>query len=392
MEELVRGFKKFQKCVNKVTDGDIQFTLDIWKPTGEDNEIEKGINVIGGNTMPYLDAELRFDGNGELKFGVHFKKDFKTKYVGQESMHTKECLKAIKTGVGIRVSGLTSRTPQNEDQTICELYPSIRLALSEAGLLKKNEKLPKLGSLLDSRERDQAKAMAKRMKRKKDIRTIYIPESYSGDWRAIPTHVLATKLAKKYGLDWVRIRMSHKRFRNLKEMLLADCTSKVMENVKYFDKGQVKPYKKMCNCSKSTFVGGECAFKEKCRTRDIIYSVVFTPTKMKYLGKTTNTLKHRVFTEHVTDLVKFWTLRKLHDQYQMKNQLKKKEKGKKEKSKIGLSSETDQSQEGISYLAEYVGRQLAPKKSRKVANSSYQDDFDREFGKFRDKDEEKRWE
>ena len=138
--------------------------------------------------MPYLDAELRFDENGELKFGVHFKKDFKTKYVGQESMHTKECLKAIKTGVGIRVSGLTSRTPQNENQTICELYPSIRLALSEAGLLKKNEKLPKLGSLLDSRERDQAKAMAKRMKVKKDERTIYIPESYSGNWRAIPTH------------------------------------------------------------------------------------------------------------------------------------------------------------------------------------------------------------
>ena len=74
------------------------------------------------------------------------------------------------------------------------------------------------------------------------------------------------KLAKKYGLGWVRVRLAHKRFRNLKEMLLADCTSKVVENVKYFDKGQVKPYKKMCNCSKTTFIGGECAFNTHIHT------------------------------------------------------------------------------------------------------------------------------
>ena len=36
-----------------------------------------------------------------------------------------------------------------------------------------------------------------------------------------------------------------------------------------------------------------------------------------------------------------------------------------------------------------MGSKLPPKKSRKVANSNYQDDFDREFGKFRDEDEER---
>ena len=102
-----------------------------------------------------------------------------------------------------------------------------------------------------------------------------------------------------------------------------------------------------------------------------------------------NMLKQRIPGEHVTDLATFWKLRKLHDKYQMKKQLKKKKKGSPKKSKLGLSSEMDESQDGISYLAEYMGSKLPPKKSRKVANSTYQDNFDKEFGKFSNKDKKR---
>ena len=67
----------------------------------------------------------------------------------------------------------------------------------------KEKKLPILGQLLDEREIEMMMTAAKKAERKKDSRNIYITEAYSGNWRE-PTHKIASRLAKKYGLGWFR--------------------------------------------------------------------------------------------------------------------------------------------------------------------------------------------
>ena len=133
------GSKAFQYQVVELTEGDIKFTLEIWEPDGTGRVIEDGIKVIGGKSLPYLDAELKFNSNDELTFGVHFKHDFEHKYVGRESMHTKSCLNAIPGSVAIRLGGLTTITPENENKHLCKIYPEVRKAMIEARLLKDNE-------------------------------------------------------------------------------------------------------------------------------------------------------------------------------------------------------------------------------------------------------------
>ena len=66
-------------------------------------------------------------------------------------MHTKECLDAIPKSVAISKGCLTTRTAENENTSISDIYPKVHDALIQAGLLKGDEKLPKLGRLLDKR-------------------------------------------------------------------------------------------------------------------------------------------------------------------------------------------------------------------------------------------------
>ena len=201
-----------------------------------------------------MDAELKFNSNDELTFGVHFKHDFEHKYVGRESMHTKSCLNAIPGSVAIRLGGLTTITPENENKHLCEIYPEVRNAMIEARLLKDDEKLPKLGPLMDARTKNEAIAKAKKQKRSKDKRTIYVIQEFTGNWRKEATHKMIERLAKKHGMPWLRVRMAHKRTRNLHEMLLADLAGKIMENVTYLDKGKIVTYKKVCGCQSHTLV------------------------------------------------------------------------------------------------------------------------------------------
>ena len=92
VEKLTKWFEEFQNEVNVITEHTIKFTMDIWKPDEVPRAIEEGVvEVKGGNSMPYLDAEIIFNNNEQLTFGVHFKKNYNTKYVGRGSMHTKEC-------------------------------------------------------------------------------------------------------------------------------------------------------------------------------------------------------------------------------------------------------------------------------------------------------------
>ena len=57
--------------------------------------------------------------------------------------------------------------------------------MREAELLKKDNKLPKLGRVLDARLNEMKLAAEKRKKRR-DNCIIYVPEKYTGNWRKTP--------------------------------------------------------------------------------------------------------------------------------------------------------------------------------------------------------------
>ena len=148
-----------------------------------------------------MDAELFFDEKEKLRTRVHFKEGYNIKYVGQHSVRTDACKKTVIKSQSILMAELTTRTPENENLSLSILYPQIDKGMREAKLLKKNEKLPKLGHVLDAREKEMKLAAKKRRKRI-DKRVIYIPEKYAGNWRKKPLFVHGNRLAKQHKLPF----------------------------------------------------------------------------------------------------------------------------------------------------------------------------------------------
>ena len=53
--------------------------MDIWKPDEKPHAIEEGVmEVKGGNSMSYLDAEIIFNKDDQLLFLLYFKKNYNT--------------------------------------------------------------------------------------------------------------------------------------------------------------------------------------------------------------------------------------------------------------------------------------------------------------------------
>ena len=102
-------FKSVQRCVDKLTDNGIVFTMEMWMLDEKSREIEKGIfDVIGGNSLPCLDTQMSYNSSGRLSFKVYSKLGFNMKYVKHGSMHTLMYLNAIQQRVLIRLASLTS--------------------------------------------------------------------------------------------------------------------------------------------------------------------------------------------------------------------------------------------------------------------------------------------
>ena len=53
------------------------------------------VEILGGNKFHYLDLELFWNKNNELKFKEHVKENQKLKCLNSDSTHAKCCLKAI---------------------------------------------------------------------------------------------------------------------------------------------------------------------------------------------------------------------------------------------------------------------------------------------------------
>ena len=190
---------------------------------------------------------------------------------------------------------------------------------------------------------------------------------FTGNWRKEPTHMTIKRLAKKHNMPWIRARMAHLRSRNLQEMLFADLAGKIMEDVTYLDKGQLRPYKKECGCNKDTLVNSKCIFDEfpqKCRTRDTTYRLIFTPTGCFYDGKASVPIKKRILTQHLGDTQQAFRRREKF-QKEMKELVKKsqitKRRGRKPLKEI--TNETDQQERSD----DKEGKTKTPKTEQELA-------------------------
>ena len=129
---------------------------------------------------------MSYDENQELEFGVHTKPGSKTRYLNTGSSHTMACKKAVPRGISIHLAGLTSRKAEHENRSLSDLYPKIHTALKKAGYLR-NNKLTKLGEILDKRDMDMAEYSIQQEEWSKDKRSVSAMESFSGHWRT-PLH------------------------------------------------------------------------------------------------------------------------------------------------------------------------------------------------------------
>ena len=152
VRKLCKWFNKFQQEVDWITGGIIKFTMEIWKPSDETRKVNDMVTVLGGNSTPYLDADLFFNGKEELGTRVYFKEGYNIKYVGVDSVYTKDCKKAVIKSQCIRSAELTTRTLENENSSLSDLYPEIAEALKEAGLLNRKTKLPVCGHVYYARK------------------------------------------------------------------------------------------------------------------------------------------------------------------------------------------------------------------------------------------------
>jgi cell pole-organizing protein PopZ len=210
--------------------------------------------------------------------------------------------RSIPRGVSIRLAGITTRTDENQKESLSSLYPDVHDTMIKSGILKGEAALPKLGKILDSRMEEQIASEMRKEERKKDKRNVYLMSRYSGNWR-IPLHKTAKKLRDKHDLKWLRVRMIHKRHQNLKEMLLGDIATKVTSGI--VEAGYAKKTKKkLCNCRSSCKVDGECLYGENCELKCVIYKITCKCCRDFYIGKTQRELKSRC-QEHYHDTGEF---------------------------------------------------------------------------------------
>ena len=96
VKKLCKWYDKFQQEVDRITGEIIKFTFEISKPSDEkERKVNDVITVLRGNSTPYLDADLFFNGKREPGIRVYFKDGYKIKYAGADSVHTKALPKRL---------------------------------------------------------------------------------------------------------------------------------------------------------------------------------------------------------------------------------------------------------------------------------------------------------
>jgi hypothetical protein len=87
------------------------------------------VTINGNNSFPYLDIKLSWNKENNLLFNVHKKPGKLVKYLNSDSHHHWHHKTAVLSGVKLRLSLLTTRTPTNANLSLSDIYPDKDKAL-----------------------------------------------------------------------------------------------------------------------------------------------------------------------------------------------------------------------------------------------------------------------
>ncbi len=208
--------------------------------------------------FPYLDINLSWSESQRLTFSVHRKPGELVKYlncVNCDSHHHWKHKTAVLPGVELRLALLTTRTQQNFNMSLSDIYPNKHDALRLAGQLKPDEKMCTLGAVLDDKTSSGPTRLA-RKSREVDKRDSFLVIKYANHGRAQRPIVHVVKsLRNKCNLKWLRPRVVFSRHTNLQEKLLGDLRRNIMRGITDVDFGP-----RPCNCPRKFKINGECAY------------------------------------------------------------------------------------------------------------------------------------
>ena len=167
--EIDNWLTEFQNSVNAQAGNDkLQFTSEVWKPGHDDNKLgDTTTTIISKPSLPFLNMELFWDENNDLKFCIHVKPNQEIKYLNAGSSHTPDCFKAINKGVCHRLTMLTSTTPTNANSPLSEIYPRHFDALEKAGLLQPGETSPTLSECRKSIDDSKSSLTSNKLRKRR---------------------------------------------------------------------------------------------------------------------------------------------------------------------------------------------------------------------------------
>jgi hypothetical protein len=265
------------------------------------------VGVETADRFPFLDMEMSWDDEGNLKFSVHMKPNQELKYLNQGSAHTPGCFKAITTGICHRLTKLTTVDENNVDMKLDEIYPEHFAALNKADLLKDFE-APTLGAKAAELQAtsEDVESQAKKKRRERDRkRAIYFKVGFSHYWRK-PIHKTIAKVKARFpSLKWIRVSMSYHRFSNLRELFQGDLNTKLNSGIISKDFQNLP-----CNCRNKK----ACAYGGKCRHSIVVYQATCVQTNKRYIGNTQQHVKTRM-QGHVQDVKKLFINDKKSDSF-----------------------------------------------------------------------------
>jgi hypothetical protein len=204
--ELNEWLLKFQEGINDVAENKkLKFTAELWSPGGPEAPKIGKVGVVTTEYFPFLDMELTWDEQGDLKFGVHLKPNQELKYINAGSAHTPGCFKAITTSVCHRLTKLTSIDEDSTHKKLDELYPEHFNALNKAELMKHFE-VPTLGTKaaeINAASRNVVKQAIKKRRQRDRKRAIYFKVGFSQYWRK-PIHKMIREVKAGFpSLKWL---------------------------------------------------------------------------------------------------------------------------------------------------------------------------------------------
>jgi hypothetical protein len=299
--EVAMWLKKFQERVNELAESEfLRFTAVIWGNDKEDGMKHNNVSVNGGKSFPFLDMEMYWSDEGDLRFRVHLKPNQQLKYLNKGSTHTEACFAAIPNGVLKRLALLTTRTETSEMTRMDILYPLHAKALRVANLAPPI--FPTHGEVLDAIEERRLSQEAEDSttnNKTRDKRTVRFCIGMSKHWSK-PIHARIKELRNKHGLTWLRVTMSYHKFANLRGIFQSDLNKKLMEGIISRDFRDLE-----CNCNKVTKIDGSCIYGGDCRKSCVVYKVSCRVPRCGqfYIGNTQQKMKNRQG-QHLQDVKK----------------------------------------------------------------------------------------